>query len=93
MTCKHWPLVLLVSAIPASHAVVDANATESVRISRDTTYIVGPLGHDGLPDYLAAINQKFGAVVKMETNAVVFLRAALGFKDMSGRLRDNTSVS
>jgi acetyl esterase/lipase len=47
-----------------------------ITISKETTYITGPLRKDGYVDYVAALNQRFRAGVTPENNAAVpFLKA------------------
>jgi hypothetical protein len=47
-------------------------------ISRETTFITGPLCEDGSVDYLAAINERYSRGVTPENNAVVALLQAVG---------------
>jgi len=78
-----WPLSASLSIIVAlAHSGV-AVAGERPRLSTATTYLLEPLGDNGLPDYWAAINTKFGATTKPPRNAVALLREAIGFDDMS----------
>ncbi len=47
-------------------------------ISKETTFIVEPLDKAGYPDYVAALNQRFGNGVTPENNAVVRTWRAFG---------------
>jgi hypothetical protein len=49
-------------------------------ISKETTYVTGPLGKDGYIDYAAALNERNGKGVTPETNANVLIWKALGPK-------------
>ncbi len=49
-----------------------------IRVSRETTYITGPLKPNGMPDYVAAINERMREGVTPETNAMVLLQRAVG---------------
>lgn len=60
----------------------------SVRLRRETTYLVEPLDDQGAPDYYLAINRRFRAGVSADANAVVWLRRAVGFEDLDARWRD-----
>ena len=42
-------------------------------VSKETTYITGPLMADGAPDYAAALNEKYGAGATPENNAAILL--------------------
>ncbi len=47
-------------------------------ISKETTYITGPLDKDGYPDFAAALNERLRQGVTPENNAAVLLWKALG---------------
>ncbi len=47
-------------------------------VSRETTFLTEPLDEDGLPDYLAAWNQRMGEGVAPENNAAAHLWEATG---------------
>jgi hypothetical protein len=59
--------------------------------SKETTYITEPLRPDGYPDYLAALNDRYGKEVTVENNAVVLLWRAIGLR--SGSKSDRINVS
>jgi len=50
----------------------------AIRVSRETTHITEPLTPNGMPDYVAALNERMGAGVTPESNAVVLLLQAVG---------------
>jgi hypothetical protein len=58
-----------------------------VAISKETTYITGPLRPDGYPDYLAALNERYGKGVTPDNNAAVLVWRAVGPKKVEERLR------
>ena len=49
-----------------------------VTISKETTYITGPLRKDGYVDYLAALNERFRKGATPENNAAVLFWQAMG---------------
>jgi hypothetical protein len=53
-------------------------APGGIIVSRETTFITGPLRKDGSVDYLAALNQRWSQGVTPENNAAVLLIQALG---------------
>ncbi len=55
-----------------------ATSRPAITIGKDTTRITSPLKANGLPDYLAAINEAHSKDVTPENNAVVLLAQALG---------------
>ncbi len=56
-------------------------------ISRETTYVTGPLREDGYVDYVAALNQHFSEGVTAENNAAIPLWQAVGPKGVDTRIR------
>jgi hypothetical protein len=62
---------------PASKAPAK-KAPGGIIISRETTFITGPLRKDGSVDYAAAINERYSQGVTPENNAVVVLLHAVG---------------
>jgi len=50
----------------------------AITVSRDTTYLEGPLDKDGYVDYAAALNQQLSEGVAPEENAAVLLLQAFG---------------
>ncbi len=61
------PMVFCNHAVRASGATVKS----PIPIGYSTTRITGPLGSDGLVDYIAAFNQRFGKGVTSQNNAAV----------------------
>ena len=59
-----------------------------VTISKETTYILGPLRPDGYPDYVAALNVYASKGVTPENNAAVLLWQAFGPKPIDEKARD-----
>jgi len=53
-------------------------AWPAIRVSRETTYITAPLKSNGMPDYVAAINEMMREEVTPDTNAMVLLQKATG---------------
>ncbi|MHC4402119.1 MAG: hypothetical protein ACYTG0_20805 [Planctomycetota bacterium] len=63
--------------------------SRTITVSKETTYLLGPLNADGTVDYVAALNERFGRGVTPENNAAVPLIRAIGpdvFPDDSGRV-------
>jgi len=59
-----------------------------VTISKETTYILGPLRPDGYPDYVAALNEHASKGVTVENNAAVLLWQAFGPNEINEKARD-----
>jgi membrane protease YdiL (CAAX protease family) len=57
-------------------------------VSRETTYITGPLRKDGSVDYVAALNQRTSQGVTPENNAAVLFWQAVGPEEMIPAYRD-----
>ena len=72
---------------PASKAPAK-KAPGGIIISRETTFITGPLRRDGTVDYAAALNQRSSHGVTPENNAVVLLVQALGLEDGDKQFRE-----
>ena len=84
-----WIVVVLVAAAMGEPAEEGKPAGDSaaknpakprplVTISKETTFITGPLRKDGTVDYVAAIDQRYSQGVTPENNAVVLLLQAFG---------------
>ena len=58
-----------------------------IAISRDTTYITGPLRADGYVDYIAAINERCSEGVTPENNAAIPFWQAVGPKGIDKNIR------
>lgn len=55
-----------------------AKATVKITVSKETTYLLGPLKADGAVDYVAALNARLGQGVTPENNAAIPLLRAIG---------------
>src|SRR5262245_38668674 len=55
-------------------------------LSRQTTYVTGPLDADGYVDYEAALNERLGKGITPEKNANVLIWKVLGPKPVGGRM-------
>src|SRR5882724_6810589 len=76
---------LLVLGILVTLAAADDNKEATPKkhrgtftISKETTYVTGPLDKDGYIDYAAALNKEFGKGITPRTNATVLLWKAIG---------------
>ena len=58
----------------------------NITISRETTYILGPINEDGTVNYLAHINNKYGKGVTKENNAFVLMLKAIGPKSIDEKV-------
>ncbi len=59
-----------------------------VTISKETTYITGPLRENGYPDYVAALNELCSKGVTPENNAVVLLCQAMNPDEIGQSIRE-----
>ena len=59
-----------------------------ITVSRETTYITGPLNADGTVNYVAWLNAKHSKGVTNENNALVLLAQAFGPEFISAKVRD-----
>ena len=66
------------------------NASRPIRytVSRETTYVTGPLRKDGSVDYVAALNQRASRGVTPENNAAVLFWQAVGPEEILPKYRD-----
>src|SRR5829696_5018877 len=77
--------VLVFGLLAAAAAAQDRPARKAnFTVSRETTYVTGPLGTDGRIDYAAALNERLGKGVTPETNANVAVWWAFGPKPEGG---------
>ncbi len=58
-----------------------------ITISKETTYITGPLRKDGYVNYVAALNQRFRAGVTAENNAALPFLKAMGPAEINAKFR------
>jgi hypothetical protein len=59
-----------------------------ITISRETTFVTGPLRPDGRVDYRAAINERYSKGVTPDNNAAVPLLQAFGPRDIEKDVRE-----
>src|SRR5437879_2771338 len=71
-------LALLLVAVLAPNLAAQEKRKPKISISRDTTYITGPIDADGYPDYITALNERLSAGVTADNNANVLLFKAIG---------------
>ena len=64
-----------------------ARPKPKITISKETTYITGPLREDGMVDYIAAINQRCSEGVTPENNAAIPFWRAVGPKSIDKKIR------
>ena len=89
-----WCLAPLALSISALLSVVAADLLGHPKqpdigftISKEITVITAPLRPDGFPDYLAALNERYGKGVTPDNNAAVLIWRAVGPKDVKEELR------
>src|SRR5258708_17787586 len=74
-------LLVLAFAAPSEERPVVADQkkpTPKFTISKETTYVTGPLDKDGYIDYAAALNERLSKGVTTENNANVLICNAIG---------------
>ncbi len=77
-----FPVSFTLSAEPA------AKKSLPYTISKETTYLTGPLRKDGSVDYVAALNERYSRGVTPENNAAVPFWKAVGPKEIWPEYRD-----
>ena len=91
MAVGHWAS-LVGEGEPSTPARANPAAAKrpgpKITISRETTFLTGPLRPDGYVDYLAAINEEFSKGVTPENNAAVPLIQAFGPSEIDKDLRE-----
>ena len=75
------------TASPADSA--HAKSQTRIIVSKETTYVLGPLREDGLPDFNDALNELAGKGVTAENNAAILFWRAIGPEAM-GEHREKT---
>lgn len=84
-------LVVLLSALTFSTSSAEGSSAKrpksKITISKETTYVTGPLRDDGSVDFVAALNQHCSNGVTPENNAVVPFWRAVGPKGIDKRIR------
>jgi hypothetical protein len=71
---------------PAQTARPPGGGKPHFTVSKETTYIIGPLEGEGWPDYVAALNERLKQGVTVENNAAVLLWKAHGPRPEGGKL-------
>ncbi|MFW6133786.1 MAG: hypothetical protein ACOC8F_07800 [Planctomycetota bacterium] len=61
-----------------------------ITLSRETTYVTGPLNDDGTVNYVAYLNRKYSKGVTPDNNAAVVLLEALGPEMIAEEIRAET---
>jgi hypothetical protein len=86
-----WAAAACVSAEPAK-SPVDAKTAAAphvlVTISKETTFVTGPLRSDGYVDYAGALNESWRQGVTPEINSAVLFWQAVGPAEITGEHRD-----
>ena len=82
-----WILVAVVSAASSDAVAVERGARRKVKItiSRETSYVDGPVNPDGTINYVAALNASLSKGVTRDNNAAVGLLQALGARRSKAR--------
>ena len=77
---KKWALIIIAVIVLGIIAKICSVVRfgPPVTISRETTYISAPLRPDGLPDYIAALNQRSSEGVTPENNVMTLFWQAVG---------------
>jgi hypothetical protein len=86
-------LVVVMAAGARAEGLVVAPATSPgvpFTIGPATTVITGPVGKDGLPDYAAALNERYGKGVTAENNAAVLWVGLMGDGILTEDIRSAT---
>src|SRR5947209_7995811 len=71
-------LTVLAAVCAADPPAKDKGRKANFTVSKETTYVTGPLDKDGYVDYAAALNERLGKGVTPETNANVLIWKAIG---------------
>src|SRR5690349_15385423 len=71
-----WPALVVLGVVLVAYALWPARFTYTV--SPETTYVTDAVDVHGVPDYVAALNDRLGKDVTPETNANVLIWRALG---------------
>ena len=101
VTRMQWTLIAAISLLTAGAAAAEpdlgdfkkyltakpAVRTPKVTVSKETTYVTGPLTPDGSVDFVAALNEMLGKGVTPESNAMVPLTRAFGPKEIDLTIR------
>jgi hypothetical protein len=77
-------VLLLLAAAPVVAQEPPKAKKPPFTVSKETTYVTGPVDKDGYIDYVAALNQRLGKGITAETNANVRIWQAVGPKPEGG---------
>jgi hypothetical protein len=80
--------MLEITFLLLSATIADDKPMPKVPVSRDTTFVNGPLDNEGYVDYDAAFNERFGRGIKPNENAYALLLKALGPNAADERVRE-----
>lgn len=82
-------LAVLMTAVVCVYALYSVVFAARAPLSRKVTYLTTHVQADGIPDYVSAMNALSANGVTPQSNAVVLLRATLGWDGMPpGEIRD-----
>jgi hypothetical protein len=74
-------LILAIGAAHLTRAEEPKPSSERFKISKETTYVTGPVRADGTIDYVEAINAEFAKGVTKENNAAIPVLEAVALRD------------
>ena len=72
---------------PPQETATETPQKPLITVSKETTYVSGPLRKDGTVDYVAALNARASRGVTVANNAAVLLYQAVGPRDIVPELR------
>src|SRR4051794_7570902 len=84
-------IVLVVGVLFVGHVATGEDAKSAApagprfAISKETTYVSGPVRADGTIDYVEAVNERLAKGVTKENNAAILLLQAEMVRDVPGR--------
>jgi len=81
----HFLLMALLAGTAYAEHKEKQEPKRNFTISKETTYVTGPINKDGRIDYAAALSERMGKGVTAETNANVMIWKALGPKPEGGK--------
>ena len=86
---KRWLVILLLLGGGLAYLHFPTEPVKII-ISKETTFVDGPVNPDGTINYIEAINKQFAKDVTSENNAVPILLKALGPSLLSNRIREES---
>ena len=84
-----WSCLIAIGAGAASAAGQTRPAKVELTVSKETTYLLGPLNPDGTVNYVAAMNEMLGRGVTKANNAAMVLLQAFGPELLYEKARPN----